>query len=111
MLLEKFGPARTLHVRVLAGPHGEEESADYYVGRVVVLVGSQFPTVGELEETAEEFGSYGFLTTGWGVNVVVGLEEGPECRPELGSVLDVNGALVETTPERRSQVACGSAQS
>jgi hypothetical protein len=78
---------------------------------VVVLVGSQFPTVGELEETAEEFGSDGFLTTGWGVNIVIGFEEGPECRPELGSVLDVNGALLETTPERRSQVACGSAQS
>ena len=67
--------------------------------------------MGELEQTAEETGSDGLLMPGWGVDVVEGFEEGSEGRPKLGAVLDVNGALPETTPERRSQVACSSTQS
>ena len=78
---------------------------------MVVLVRLELPAVGELEQTTEETGSDGFLRSRWWVNVVEGFEEGTEGRPELGSILDVNGTLFETTPERRSQVACGSAQS
>jgi hypothetical protein len=108
---DAFGPASGWCERVFAGPHGEEESANDYVCRVVVLVGAELPAMRELEQTSEELGSDGFLATGWGVNVVESFEEGSEGWPKLGAVLDVNGALFETTPERRSQVACGSPQS
>jgi hypothetical protein len=96
---------------ILAGSHGEKEGSDDDVRGVIILVGAGLPAVRKLKEATKQSGSDGLLTVRRGVYVVESGEESSEGRPKLGSVRDVNGALLETTPERRSQVACGCSQS
>ena len=97
--------------RVFTRPHGKKEGANNEVGSVVIFVGTNTAMVRELEKPPQETGSDSLLSLRGRVHVVEGFQEGAERGPKLGSVRDVNGALLETTPERRSQVACGSAQS
>ncbi len=108
---DKLGSAGRGREGVLTGPHREEKGSDDNVGGMIVLVGPDLAAVGKLEEAAEQSWGNGLLPEGWRVDVVEGFEERSEGGPKLGAVLDVNGALFETTPERRSQVACGIAHS
>ena len=99
--------------RILARPHGEEEGANDEIGCVGVggvgQVGGTWLAVGE--KAAEEFRGDGALSVRCGVPVVVGTEELADAGEKLGAVREVTGARLETTPKRRSQVACGSADS
>ena len=95
----------------LAGPHREEVSANDKVNCVFVDVGSGGSGAGEFPKTSEQFWCCRFLAVGRRIYVVVGTEEGSQRGKELGAVRDVKGAALEIVPERRSQVACGSAQS
>ncbi len=108
---DSFGATRDGREGVLARPHGKEESTDDDVCGVIILIGPDLPSVSKLEESTEKTWSDGFLSSWWRVHIVECFQERAEGWPKLGSVLDVNGAPLETTPERRSQVACGSAQS
>jgi hypothetical protein len=106
-----FGLAGGWGEGVLTRTHGKKESADDNVGFMVVLVGTDDAAMGELEQPTEEARGDGFLATRGRVHIVESFQEGAESGPELGAVRDVNGAPLETAPERQSQVACGTAQS
>ena len=64
-----------------------------------------------MEEAPEESWGDGFLPFGRRIGIVKGFEEGAQCWPQVGAVLDVKGARLEMVPKRRSQAACGRAQS
>lgn len=95
----------------LTRPHGEVVGSNEEVDCVLVQVCSDTTGPSEGPEASQQLGCDGFLTVWRGVYVVVGPEEGTERWQELSAVLDVKGAPFEMVPERRSQVACGSAQS
>ena len=110
----KFGafcPAWLGGFHKLAGAHCKEVSADDEVDSMLVDVGASLRGTSKFPEAPEEFWGSGLLSIWWRVDVVIGSKEGSQRWEELGSVRDVKGAPLEMIPERRSQVACGSAQS
>jgi hypothetical protein len=105
-------PARGRGGREFAGPHGEEKATDHKIGDLGVdRVARIGHAVGEMAEGPEKLGRQGALALGGGVEVVESLEEGLDAGQQLGAAFDVKGAALETVPERRSQVACGTAHS
>jgi hypothetical protein len=60
-----------------------------------------------LDELAQEGRRQGFLLVGCWVEVVEGTEERSRGGKQLVAVRDVQGALFEIAPKRRSQEACG----
>ncbi len=95
--------------RVLAGSHCEEESHDRQVGcgGLCRVVADRVAGSAKFEHSTEELRCDRFLTVGRWVQVCESIQESRDARAEGLSSLDVEGALLETLPKRRSHVACG----
>ena len=61
--------------------------------------------------SSQQFGCDGTLSLGGWVGIGEGFKEGAGGRTQLGRARDVQGARLQIVPKRRSQVACGFAQS
>jgi hypothetical protein len=97
--------------RILARSHGKEEGSDYHVGYHGRGSVEERRVLGGLEQLAEQSRSDSFLSIGWRIYAFECFEEGFDRRVQVLACLEVNGAWLESVPKRRSQTACGSADS